>query len=58
MLYLDPTYPNTATTQKSFLSWQSEYWTTITLILVHMYSTAWDLLRIDVYGFAGFCEWF
>ena len=22
-----------------------------------MYSTAWDLLRIDVYGFAGFCEW-
>ena len=23
-----------------------------------MYSAAWDLLRIDVYGFRAFCEWF
>lgn len=23
-----------------------------------MHSAAWDLLRIDVYGFKAFCEWF
>ena len=58
-LCIDPTFPHASNTLRTFLSWQSIYVTTHTYcvdLLNHF--TAWDLLRIDVYSFKAFCNWF
>ena len=55
---LDKDFPHTSSTQKVFLSWQSK-WSAVNILFIYflMY-TAWDLLRIDIYGFRAFCKYF
>lgn len=60
---IDKSFRATESTQKVFLSWQSTF-----LLCAHVmifkaqcffvFSIAWDNLRIDVYGFVGFTEYF
>ena len=55
----DPKFPHTSSTQKSFLSWQSKIiFDTCYCLTYIVYFIAWDLLRIDIYGFREFCNWF
>ena len=55
-VFLGGQFPHKSSTQKAFLSWQSK-WVVLTFYLYFGY-IAWDLLRIDVYGFRGFCTYF
>ena len=55
-MFLYGQFPHTSSTQKAFLSWKSK-WAVLTFYLYLGY-IAWDLLRIDVYGFWGFCTYF
>lgn len=52
----DGQFPHTSSTQKAFLSWLSK-WAVLTFYLYFRY-IAWDMLRIDVYGFQQFCTYF
>uniref|UniRef100_A0A1X7SVI9 Uncharacterized protein n=1 Tax=Amphimedon queenslandica TaxID=400682 RepID=A0A1X7SVI9_AMPQE len=49
----DPNFDHASSTQKSFLAWQN---TVLKHYYIHFFTLAFDLLRIDMYGFKGFCE--
>ena len=55
----DPNFNHADSQQKEYIAWQSRF---IYLInntkLTAFFISAWDLLRVDVYGFKQFCEYF
>jgi len=58
--FLDKDFPHASNTQKSFLSRQSSKWLVLNYayLCVLLINAAWDLLRIDTYGFKAYYNYF
>ncbi len=53
----DPKFNHADSQQKKFIAWQSKC-NNLLLTIVLLFLAAWDLLKVDVYGFEQFCEYF
>ena len=54
--HIDPTFDNVSSAQKKFLAWQSNQFFDVCINIVIF--LAFDLLRVDFYGFKQFCKYF